>query len=84
MSTVTSTELAGDVAGVLRRMEQGEDVIVTVNGRPVAKLIPLPDNRRRALPRAEFLQRLTQADPGLRDDLDALSDATTDDVGPVW
>lgn len=57
-------------------------MIVTVNGRPVAKLIPPPDDRRSALPRAEFLQRLAQADPGLRDDLRALSDTTTDDCRP--
>jgi prevent-host-death family protein len=85
MSTVPSRELRNDTAGVLRRVEQGEDVVITVSGRPVAQLIPFPDRRRSSLPRAELLRRLAraQADPGLRDDLDELAGETTDDLGPI-
>jgi prevent-host-death family protein len=85
MSTVASRELRNDTAGVLRRVEEGEDVVITVSGRAVAKLIPFPDKRRTSLPRNEFVRRLTraQADPGLRDDLDALAGETTDDLGPI-
>ena len=85
MSSVASRELRNDTAGVLRRVEQGEDVIITVSGKPVAQLIPFPNRRRTSLPRAEFLKRLTraQADPGLRADLDELAGDTTDDLGPI-
>ncbi len=66
-------------------MREGEDVTITVNGRPVAVLTPVRAQRRRWLSRAEFLSRIgrAQADPGLRDDLAALAGDTTDDLGPL-
>lgn len=85
MSAVAARELRNNTAGVLRRVELGEDVVITVSGKPVAQLIPLPDRRRRSLSRAELLRRLSsaQADPGLRDDLATLAGDTTDDLGPI-
>ena len=85
MSEVASRELRNDTAAVLRRVQAGEDVTVTISGRPVAQLIPVRPPRRRWLSKAEFLARLprAQADPGLRGDLDALAGDTTDDLGPL-
>lgn len=84
MSTIASRELRNDTAGVLRRVQAGEDVTITVNGRPVAQLTGLRPARR-WVPRAELLARLrrVQADPGLRTDLDRLAGDTTDDLDPV-
>lgn len=36
MSEVSSRDLRNDTAGVLRRVEAGEDITITVKGRPVA------------------------------------------------
>jgi len=85
MSEVGSRELRNDTAGVLRRVRDGEDVTITVNGRPVAVLTPVRPQRRRWLSKAEVLARLprAQADPGLRDDLAALAGETTDDLEPL-
>lgn len=85
MADVPSRDLRNDTAGVLRRVQTGEDVTITVKGRPVAMLTAVHPGRRRWLTRAEFLARLyrTQADPGLRDDLAALAGDTTDDLGPI-
>ena len=85
MSEVASRELRNDTAGVLRRVREGEDVTITVNGRPVAVLTPVRAQRRRWLSRTEFLSRIgrVQADPGLRDDLAAFAGDTTDDLGPL-
>jgi prevent-host-death family protein len=85
MSEVASRELRNDTAGVLRRVQAGEDITITVKGRPVAVLRPVENRRRRWLTAAEFLARLhrAQADPGLRDDLAALAGDTTDDLGPI-
>ena len=85
MAEIASRDLRNDTAGVLRRVEAGERVTVTVNGRPVAELVPLPRAGRRSVTRAEFLTRLkaSQADPGLRDDLAELAGDTTDDLGPI-
>ncbi len=85
MSDVASRDLRNDTAGVLRRVEAGEVVTITVKGKPVAQLAAARPGRRRWLSRAEFMHRLRhiQADPGLRHDLAALAGDTTDDLGPI-
>jgi len=85
MSSVAARELRNDTAGLLRRVDAGEEVVITVRGRPVAKLVPVPARRRRWISRAEFVERLrvARADPGLGDDLARLAGETTDDLGPI-
>jgi prevent-host-death family protein len=85
MAEVASRELRNDTAGVLSRVQGGEDVVITVNGRRIARLIPIQPVRRRWLPRAELVRRLrvAQADPGLRGELAELVGDTTDDLGPI-
>lgn len=85
MSVVASRDLRNDTAGVLRRVQAGEDITITVKGRPVAALSAIRPQRRRWLAKTEFLTRLrrAQADPGLRDDLALLAGDTTDDLGPI-
>lgn len=84
MPEVGSRDLRNDTAGVLRRVQAGEDITVTVNGRPVAVLSAVRPQRRRWLTKAELLDRLeyAQADPGLRADLADLAGDTTGDLGP--
>jgi len=41
MATIPQRELRNDMAGVLRRVEAGETVRITSNGRPVADLVPV-------------------------------------------
>lgn len=85
MTEIASRELRNDTAGVLRRVEEGESLTITANGRPVAQLVPLPRGERRWMPRSELIRLLrdAQADPGLRDDLRELAGETTDDLGPI-
>jgi prevent-host-death family protein len=85
MPEVGSRDLRNDTAGVLRRVQAGEDITITVKGRPVAVLTATQPQRRRWLTKAEFLTRMrrVQADPGLRDDLATLAGDTTDDLGPI-
>lgn len=85
MMSVPSRELRNDTAGVLRRVREGEEVVITVNGRPVARLSPVRETRRRWLSRGELARilRSAQADPGLRADLDRLAGETTEDLGPI-
>ena len=86
MTEIPSRELRNDTAGVLRRVEEGESLTITTNGRPVARLVPLPRSRRAPISRDELIRRLRkyQADPGLRDDLRELAGDTTDDLDPLW
>ncbi len=85
MAEVPSRELRNSTADVLRRAASGEDVVITVNGRGVARLVPLQAQRRRWIARDELLRRLgaVQADPGLRADLAELAADTTDDLDPL-
>jgi prevent-host-death family protein len=82
---VTSHALRNNTAAVLGRVQAGEDITITVKGRPVAILTAIRPARRRRLTRSEFVVRLrrAQAEPGLRDDLAALAGDTTDDLGPI-
>ncbi|GAA1678751.1 hypothetical protein GCM10009830_27370 [Glycomyces endophyticus] len=41
--TITQKELRNDSAAVLRAAEAGEEIIVTRNGTPIARLMPLVD-----------------------------------------
>jgi prevent-host-death family protein len=76
---VSVRELRNHTAEVLRRVESGERVRVTVDRRPVAELVPLA-SRQTWVPRERVVSGLVQADAGLREDLsDALPD-TIDDV----
>lgn len=83
MSTVAVRELRNHTADVLRRVEAGESITITVNGVEVANLVPIRRTKRRFIPKEEFLRTLRQADPGLRDDLALLVGETTDDLGPI-
>jgi len=74
-------ELRNNVSAVLRRVEAGESLLVTVDGRPVARLVPLRQ-RRRFVPAAELARMLEKysADPGLLDDLRDVYRYATDDL----
>jgi prevent-host-death family protein len=82
---VASRDLRNDTAGLLRRVEAGEKIVITRRGKPVADLVP----HRRAVSRwftpDEVVQVIEQsaADPGLKDDLERLVGETTDDLGPI-
>ena len=85
MTTIASRDLRNHTAEVLRRVADGTPVTVTVSGRPVAEIRALRSGRSQFLSRADLLDvlRRHQADPGLRDDLDALAGDTTDDLEPL-
>lgn len=65
MAVIPQGKLRNEIAAVLRRAEQGERFTVTVAGRPVAELGPLPGGRALAAP--ERLGRiLSEAPPDAR------------------
>jgi prevent-host-death family protein len=82
---VATRELRNDTAGVLRRVEAGESVVITVRGKPVADLVPHQPEGPRWLGPDEVMEIVTKysADPGLRDDLERIAGDTTDDLGPI-
>jgi prevent-host-death family protein len=78
---VASRELRNNTRALLDRVEAGETIRITVDGRPVARLEPI-NGRPRWMTRADFTRKVipAQADPGLRRDLRDLAPDTTDDL----
>ncbi len=85
MSTIASRDLRNHTADVLRQVSAGTPVTITVNGLPVAEISPVRSGRKQFLSKADLIEIITrrQADPGLRDDLEALAGDTTDDLDPM-
>lgn len=72
---VSVRDLRDHTAEVLKRVEAGERLRVTVDHRPVAELVPL-SLRTAWVPRRRVLDALVQADSGLARDLaEALPDS---------
>ncbi len=80
MGEVASRELRNNTRGLLRRVEAGERVVITVGGRPVAVLGPVSD-RPRWMSNDEFVRRFgkRQADAALVGELRELVPDYTDD-----
>lgn len=81
MTDVASRELRNNTRALLDRVEAGETITITVEGRPAAVLGPL-GRRPRWISRDEFVRTVGahQADSGLADELRELAPDTTDDV----
>jgi prevent-host-death family protein len=84
MKSVASRELRNNTRALLNRVEAGESITITVDGRQVAVLRPL-DPAPQWMTRDEFIRRVLprQADPGLLAELREMNPDTTDDL-PNW
>jgi prevent-host-death family protein len=81
MTTIPLRELRNNASQVVRRVEAGERLTVTVDGRPAADLIP-HSGRRRFASRDDLIRFFSSRTPTptLRDDVRRLVPDTTDDV----
>jgi prevent-host-death family protein len=68
---VSIRELRNSTANVVKEVEAGERLTLTVNGRPVADIVPHAAQRDPWVPAAELrrILRDAPADAGLLDDL---------------
>ena len=78
MITVASRDLRNHTADVLRQVEDGATVAITVHGRIVAELSPPRGHRKAYFTRDDMrgILATSLADPGLRDDLAELGQMT--------
>jgi prevent-host-death family protein len=76
---VSVRELRNHTADVLRRVEAGERLRVTVDRRPVAELVPLPA-RAAWVSRQRVIDALVQADSDLRNELARALPDTVDEL----
>jgi antitoxin (DNA-binding transcriptional repressor) of toxin-antitoxin stability system len=79
-NTISIGELRDTMSEVLRRVEGGERLTVTVDRRPVVEITPL--RRKRAVPVAVAFAIASRhvADRGLPDEVRATMSDTTDDL----
>lgn len=78
--SVSVRELRNSVSAVLRRVEQGNRVTVTVDRRPVAELVPLRRHRSVPIVEAFAVSERHSADRALLADLWMLLPDSTDDA----
>ncbi len=77
MATVPQKDLRNKIGEVLRRAEAGEEITITVSGRPVAHLGPA--RTRQWVPSAQLDELWNSpADPTLEQDLEKLGGELTD------
>lgn len=81
MRTIPQRELRNRISQVLREVEAGERLRITVDGRPVADLVPV-DTRRTYVPRDKVAELLEHAplDPSFIHDLRAAVGASIEDL----
>jgi prevent-host-death family protein len=81
MRSIPQRELRNDIGRVLREVEGGETIEVTVDGRPVARIVPI-EGRRTWVPweQVEKILREAPLDPGFARDIDDAVGDTIDDL----
>lgn len=81
MTVVASRELRNQTRALLDRVDSGETITISVDGREVAELRPIA-RQRTWMKRADFVTRIlaAQADPALRDELRELAPDDADDL----
>lgn len=81
MREIPQRELRNNVSAVLREVEAGASLRVTVRGRPVADIVPVT-GRKPGLSPEEVARIVAEAplDPGFADDLDAVAGARIDEL----
>jgi prevent-host-death family protein len=83
MKTIAQRELRNRSGEILRQAEAGEQFTVTVEGRPVAQLVPL--QKRQWVPKAEYLRALGTGavDSGFLEDVAPLG-GRMEDLQDPW
>ncbi len=82
MRIIPQRELRNTIARVLRQVEAGEHLRITVDGRPVADLVPIAGVRRTFVSWEELTRLFGTAslDAEFANDVAALMGATIDDL----
>jgi prevent-host-death family protein len=79
-NSISVRDLRNTVSEVLRRVEAGERLTVTVDRRPVAEIVPLRHRRTGSASEALAIASRHAADRGLLREVRGLLSDTTDDI----
>jgi prevent-host-death family protein len=82
---IATRELRNKTADLLKRVEAGESMVITVRGKPVADLVPHKNEPRWLTPSDVLaIREIADRDPTFGADLRRLTEGTTDELGPIW
>ncbi|HMJ78945.1 MAG TPA: type II toxin-antitoxin system prevent-host-death family antitoxin [Iamia sp.] len=86
MAEVPSRELRNNTAAVLRRVQDGEEITITVRGKPVAEVVPVGSRRKGGLTFDELDRRLARIpfDPTFAKDMEWIKGEYTDEDPLPW
>lgn len=88
MAEVPSRELRNNTAAVLRRVQAGEEITITVRGKPVAEVVPLGARRKGGLTFKELFRRLDnlpgEPDPTFARDIEWIKGESWDEDPLPW
>ena len=76
-------EMRQEASDLVRRVEAGEEIVVTVSGRPAAMLVPIRRMRWRNGQDLDYIFE-TPADPAWPAEHSARSDVLGDDILDPW
>jgi len=81
MREIPQRDLRNNVSAVLREVEEGNSLRITVRGRPVADLVPIK-SKKRGLSAQEVRRLVADAplDPGFLDDVAAVVKERIDEL----
>lgn len=78
---IPQRELRNNISAVLREVEAGQAVRVTVRGRPVAELVPVSSRKEHLSPaEVERIVRDAPLDQGFAADVEAIAGAAIDEL----
>src|SRR3954463_10571014 len=82
---VATRDLRNKTADLLKRVEAGESMVITVRGKPVADLVPHNTGPRWLTPSDILaIREIADRDHTFGADLQRLKEGTTDELGPTW
>jgi prevent-host-death family protein len=82
---VATRDLRNKTADLLKRVEAGESMVITVRGKPVADLVPHKSEPRWLTPEDVLaIREIADRDPTFGADIRRLTEGTTDELGPIW
>lgn len=81
MTRVASRELRNNTRTIIKRVQNGEEITITVDGIEAARLVP-PSSKSTWISRKEFVEQILkyQTDSALSKEIKQLAPDTTDDL----
>jgi prevent-host-death family protein len=81
MTSATIRQVQHNLAGILRRVEAGEEVIIRRRDRPVARMVPVQENEIQTVDWSSLVPWRARVFPGARLPGKAVSELVSEDRG---